>query len=136
VGPLQRLLLPSEHWPQAPVGWHAGVAPAHSPSPAQARQVCVARLHTGAMPLHCAFDVQGTQVALVTSQTGVAPEQRLALVAEQTPQAPLGSQAGVAPLQSTSPPQARQVCVAALHTGVMPLHCTFDVHETQVPAGV
>ena len=136
MAPVQRLPLPSEHWPQAPDGWQAGVAPPHSPSPAHARQVCVARLQTGVMPPHCAFDVQGTQTPAAASQTGVAPPQRLALVAEQTPQAPLGSQAGVAPLQSTSPPQARQVCVAALHTGVMPLHCTFDVHETQVPAGV
>ena len=34
-----RLALPSEHWPQAPDGWQAGVAPPHSLSPVQARQV-------------------------------------------------------------------------------------------------
>jgi hypothetical protein len=82
--------LPSEHSPQAPLGWQAGTAPPHSPSAAQARQECVARLHTGAVPPHCAFDVHGTQVAAATSHTGVAPPQRLAFVAEQTPQAPPG----------------------------------------------
>ena len=54
----------SEHWPHAPVGWQAGVAPPHSPSPAHARQVCVVVLHTGVVPEHCAFDVHGTQVAV------------------------------------------------------------------------
>jgi len=66
------------------------VAPPQSPSPAQGRQECVARLQTGVKPPHCAFDVHGTQIALGTSQTGVAPMQRVALVAEQTPQAPDG----------------------------------------------
>jgi hypothetical protein len=128
--------LPSEHWPQAPLGWQAGTAPPHSPSPAQARQVCVATLHTGVVPPHCAFDVQGTQIAAATSQTGVAPPQRLALVAEQTPHAPPGWHAGVAPPQSASPAQARQVCVATLHTGVAPPHCAFAVQGTHVPPGV
>jgi hypothetical protein len=128
--------LVAEHCPHAPDGWHAGVVPLHSPSPAHARQVCAATLQTGVTPPHSVFELQLTQVPVVTLHAGIETEQRVVLVAEQTPQAPLGSQAGVAPLQSTSPPQARQVCVAALHTGVMPLHCTFDVHETQVPAGV
>jgi hypothetical protein len=82
--------LPSEHWPQAPLGWQAGVAPLHSPSDPQARQVCVAVLQTGFVPPHWAFDVQGTQVAEGASQTGVPPVQRVALVAEQTPQVPFG----------------------------------------------
>ena len=51
-----------EHWPHAPLAWHAGVAPPHSPSPPHARQVCVAVLHTGVVPPHCAFDTHGTQV--------------------------------------------------------------------------
>ena len=80
--------MPSEHWPQAPDGWQAGFVPPHSPSPAQARQVCVARLQTGAVPAHCAFDTHGTQVPAAVKQTGVAPEQALALVAEHCPQAP------------------------------------------------
>jgi hypothetical protein len=83
------VVLPSEHWPHAPDGWQAGVAPPHSVSPAQERQVCVGRLQTGVVPPHCAFDTHGTQVAVATSQAGVAPLQRLALVAEQIPHAPL-----------------------------------------------
>jgi hypothetical protein len=93
-------------------------------------------LQTGVMPPHWAFDVHGTQVAVAASQTGVAPPQRVALVAEQTPQAPPGWQAGVAPPQSPSPAHARQVCVAALQIGVAPPHCAFDTHGTQVPPAV
>jgi hypothetical protein len=52
----------AEHCPQAPDVWQAGVAPPHSPSPPQPRQVCVAVLQIGVVPPHCAFDVQGTQV--------------------------------------------------------------------------
>jgi uncharacterized protein (DUF2237 family) len=55
--------LVAEHWPQAPDGWQAGVAPPHSLSPAHARQLCVVVLHTGVAPPHCAFDVQATQIA-------------------------------------------------------------------------
>ena len=70
---MQRALFVAEHSPHAPVGWHAGVVPPHSPSAAQARQVCVAVLQTGVVPPHWAFDVHGTQVALAVSHTGVAP---------------------------------------------------------------
>jgi hypothetical protein len=129
-------VLPSEHSPQAPVGWQAGVVPPHSPSAAQARQVCVAVLHTGVVPPHCAFDVHGTQTPAATLQAGVAPMQSVALVAEQTPQAPDVWQAGVEPPQSPSPAHARQVCVAALQIGVAPPHCAFDTHETQTPPAV
>ena len=88
VAPVHRVVLVAEHWPHAPPGWQAGVAPPHSVSPAHARHVCVAVLHTGVLPPHWAFDVHGTQVAEAASQTGVAPVQRVALVAEQTPQMP------------------------------------------------
>jgi hypothetical protein len=44
----------AEHWPHAPFGWQAGVAPPQSASLAQAWQVC-----------------------RMGSQTGVAPEQSL-----------------------------------------------------------
>jgi hypothetical protein len=98
--------------------------------------VCVVVLQTGVRPPHWAFDVHGTQVALAASHTGVAPEQRVAFVAEQVPHAPDGWQAGVAPPQSVSPAQARQVCVAVLQTGVAPAHCAFDVHGTQSPPAV
>ena len=56
-----------------------------------------------------------------------------AFVAEHCPQAPDAWQAGVAPPQSASPPQARQLCVAVLQMGVVPPHCAFDTHGTQVP---
>ena len=82
-------MLPSEHWPHAPDGWPAGVAPPHSLSPAHERQVCVVVLHTGVVPPHCALETHGTQVAVATSQAGVAPLQRVAFVAEHTPHAPL-----------------------------------------------
>ena len=130
------MALVAEHWPQAPDASQAGVAPPHSPSPAQARQLWVAVLQTGVVPPHCAFDVQGTHVVLATSQTGVAPLQAVAFVAEHWPHAPVASQAGVAPPHSPSPAQARQVCVVVLHTGVDPPHWAFDVQATQVEAGV
>ena len=57
----------AEHCPHAPDDapdvWQAGVAPPHSPSPAQARQAWVVVLQTGVVPLHCAFDTHGTHVA-------------------------------------------------------------------------
>ena len=57
----------------------------------------------------------------------------MALVAEHWPHAPDGSQAGVVPWQSPSPPHARQACVAVLQIGFEPLHCVFERHGTQVP---
>jgi hypothetical protein len=42
----------AEHSPQAPDAWQAGVAPPHSPSPAQARHVLLATSHTGVAPEH------------------------------------------------------------------------------------
>jgi hypothetical protein len=82
VAPEQAVALVVEHWPHAPPGWQAGVAPPQSASPAQARQTCVVVLQTGAEPPHWAFDVQGTHVPLIVKQTGVAPEQAVALVPE------------------------------------------------------
>ena len=93
-------------------------------------------LHTGVVPPHWAFDVHGTHVAVAASQTGVAPEQRVALVAEQTPQAPPGWQAGVAPPHSLSPLQARQVCIIGSHTGLAPPQSASVRQGTQVPLGV
>lgn len=58
------------------------------------------------------------------------------MVAEHWPQAPDDSQAGLAPPQSVSPAQARQLCVVVLHTGAVPPHCAFEVHGTQVPVVV
>ena len=62
---MQALALVAEHWPQAPVDSHAGVAPPHSPSLAHAWQAWAVGLHTGAVPPHCAFEVHGTQVPVV-----------------------------------------------------------------------
>ena len=80
----------SEHWPHAPDGSQAGVAPPHSASAPQARHVCNVVLQTGVSPPHWAFEVQGTQVPAEVRQAGVAPLHLLVLVAEQTPQAPDG----------------------------------------------
>ena len=86
--------------------------PPHSPSPAQARQTWAVVLQTGVTPPHSALEMQLTQVPLATLHAGIDPLQRVVFVAEQTPQAPDGWQAGVAPApQSPSPPQPRQVCV-------------------------
>jgi hypothetical protein len=93
-------------------------------------------LQTGVVPPHWAFDVQGTQVPVAVKQAGVAPVQAVALVAEHWPQAPLVWQAGVAPPQSVSAPQARHVWVVVLQTGVVPPHWAFDVQGTQVPVAV
>ena len=136
VAPVHWVAFVAEHWAQAPPGWQAGVAPPHSPSPAQARQVWVAVLQTGVEPPHCAFDVHGTQTAAATSQAGVAPEHRVVFVAEHCAHAPLAWQAGVAPPHSLSPPQPRQVLVARLQIGVAPPHWAFDVHGTHVPVVV
>jgi hypothetical protein len=57
----------------------------------------------------------------------------VALVAEHCPQAPLAWQAGVAPLQSPSALQARQVRVVASQIGVVPPHCASETQATQVP---
>jgi hypothetical protein len=112
------------------------VPPPHSPSLAQARQVCVAVLQTGAVPPHWAFEVQGTQMPLVVKQAGVLPVHWVVFVAEHCPHAPDGWQAGVEPPHSASLPQPRQVCEPVLQTGVEPPHCAFEVHATQVPAPV
>ena len=87
--PPHALLLVAEHWPQAPLASQAGVAPPHSPSPAQARQTCVVVLQTGVVPPQFAFDVHGTHVAVATLQAGVAPVHLVALLAEHCAQAPL-----------------------------------------------
>jgi hypothetical protein len=62
VAPTQALAFVAEHCPHFPDAWHAGVAPPHSLSPPQPRQVCVLRLQTGEVPPHWAFDTQDTQV--------------------------------------------------------------------------
>jgi hypothetical protein len=112
----------AEHWPQAPLGWQAGVALAHWPSLAQGWQTWIVVLQMGVTPPQFALEVHGTQVAVETSQAGVAPVHLAALVVEQTPQAPLGWQAGVALGHWLSEVQAWQVWVVVLQTGVAPPH--------------
>jgi len=126
--------LPAEHSPQAPVGSQAGVAPPHSPSPAQARQALTARSQTGVAPEPCAFEVHGTQRPRAVSQAAAAPVQRDAFDAEHCPHAPDGWQAGVEPPpQSPSAAQARHACDVASQTGIMPLHCASLRQATHVP---
>jgi hypothetical protein len=126
--------LVAEHWPQAPVDWQAGVAPPQSVSPAHARHRWVVVLQTGVVPPHSAFVLQLAHKPTATLQTGIIPEHFVLLVAEQTPHAPVGWQAGVAPPpQSVSPVQARQVWVVVLQTGVVPPHSALETHGTHVP---
>jgi len=89
-GPVHREALLAEHWPQAPLGWQAGVAPPHWPSLEHGTQVCVAPSQMGVVPAQSAFVAQRTQVPLLVSQTGVAPVHRVEFPAEHWPQAPLG----------------------------------------------
>jgi hypothetical protein len=56
------VLLPAEHWPHEPEPWQAGVAPWHSLSPVQARQVWKATSQTGVEPEQSASARQRTQV--------------------------------------------------------------------------
>jgi hypothetical protein len=136
VAPAHCAVLVAEHWPHAPEAWQAGVALPHSPSPAQARQMCAAVLQTGLVPPHSASLMQLTHVPVGTSQAGVVPVHLVMLVAEQMPQAPDAWQAGVAPLQSPSPPQPRQVWVPPSQTGVVPLQSALATQRTQVPVAV
>ena len=136
-GATQRFVFVGEHWPHAPDDWHAGVAPPHSPSPAQARQMCAAVLQTGVTPPHWALEMQFMHVPLETLHAGIDPVQRVVFVAEQTPHAPEGWQAGVAPLpQSASVPQARQVWLVVSQTGVVPEQSASARHATQEPVAV
>jgi len=93
-------------------------------------------LQTGVAPPHSAFEMQLTQVPVATLQAGIEPVHRVVLVAEQTPHPPLGWQAGVAPPQSPSPPQPRQVWLVGSQIGVVPEQSAFARQETQVPVAV
>ena len=69
-------------------------------------------------------------------QSGVVPMQRSELPAEHWPHAPPGWQAGVDPLHSLSPLQARQVWNAGSQTGVAPPQSASARQGTQVPVDV
>jgi hypothetical protein len=96
---VQAVALVAEHCPHAPDDWQAGVAPPHSLSPLQARQVRKAGSHTGVVPPQSASARHPTQVLVAVRQTGVAPEHWL-LCRHCTQVATLVSQIGVAPPQS------------------------------------
>ena len=112
----------AEQTPQAPLGWQAGVAPPHCASLVHPVQVRVVGLQTGAAALQSAFEVQPTHWPFARLHDGVAPTQAFMFVEEHWPQAPDGSQAGVAPPQSWSPAQGTQVCVTRSQTGSVPPH--------------
>jgi hypothetical protein len=75
-------------------------------------------------------------VPVATLQTGVEPPHIALLFAEQTPHAPLGWQAGVAPPHSLSPLHPRQVRKAGSQTGVAPLQSDAARQPTQIFAEV
>jgi hypothetical protein len=133
VGPVHFETFDAEHTPHAPVGSQAGVAPPHSPSPEQPRQVCVVVSHVGVVPLQFAFDVQPTQMPAVASHIEVAPAHRRSFVAEHAPQVPFGWHAGAEAdiVQSASAAHARQTWAVRSHTGLLPLQSASPAHATQ-----
>jgi hypothetical protein len=132
-GVTQDVALLSEHSPQAPLAWQAGVAPPQSPSPPHARQACSVPSHTGVVPEHSLLETQATQSPEGTWQTGVVPPQRVAFVTEHWPHAPPGWQAGVMPPHSLSPLQARHAWKAGSQTGVAPEQSASARQATHVP---
>jgi hypothetical protein len=134
--PPHLLTLVAEHAPHAPEGSQAGVAPPHSPSPAHPRHACVVVLHTGVAPPQSALATQPTHAPVPTLQTAVEPVHFDVFVAEHAPHAPEGSQAGTAPLQSTSPAHPRQTCVVVLQMGAAPPQSTLARQPTHVPVVV
>lgn len=136
VAPEHAPALVAEHCPHAPLGWHAGVDPPHSPSPPQARQRCVPPSHTGVEPPQSALATQRTHVPVGAKQTGVAPPQASEFDVEHWPHAPLVWQAGVAPPHSPSAPQPRHISSARSHTGVAPPQSELARQPTQALVAV
>jgi hypothetical protein len=127
----------AEHWPHAPEGSQAGVAPPQSPSPPQARQAWVVASQMGLLPLHWALVTHDTQVPLPVLQYGVVPVQSVVLPLEHWPHAPDGSHAGVEPPQSLSPPQPRQAWRLPSQIGAVALlQSALARHDTHVPVVV
>ena len=122
VAPEHSLALVAEHWAQAPPGWQAGVAPPHSPSASQMRQLWLVGSHTGWAAAHCPSTRQLTHSPDAASHRGVVPAQADVSAAEHWPQAPLGWQAGVAPPHWASAAQPWQVCAWRSQTGAVAPH--------------
>jgi hypothetical protein len=135
VAPVHRLVSLAEHWPHAPPGWHAGVAPPHSPLPAQPRQVWLVPSQIGVLPPHWAAVRHATQVPVGVWHSGVVPAHAVPLAAEHWPQAPPGWHAGVVPPHSPSPAQPRQAWNTGSQTGVAPEQSLSARHATHVPDG-
>jgi len=135
VAPVHEVVFVGEHAPHEPFVSQAGVAPEHSVSLWHPRHVCAVVLQTGVPPAQLVFETQATQEPAAVSQAGVAPVHLVAFVAEQAPQAPEGSHAGVPPPHSPSPAQARHACVVVLQTGVAPEQSAFATQPTQEPVG-
>jgi hypothetical protein len=100
----------------------------------QGPHACVVVLHTGVAPPQSVSETQPTQAPVDGRQAGVEPVHLLVFVAEQTPHEPVGSQAGVAPAQSTSLAHARHVWVPGLQMGALPPQSAFAMQPTHVPA--
>ena len=135
VAPVHRLVSLVEHWPHAPPGWHAGVAPPQSTLPAHARQVWLTLSQIGVAPPHWADDTHATHVPVGAWHSGVVPMHAVALPAEHWPHAPPGWHAGVALPHSLSPAQPRQAWNAGSHTGVAPPQSLSAWHATHTPVG-
>jgi hypothetical protein len=139
LAPTQRALLVGEHSVQAPargpVVWQtgrAGSAQLGAPLTVQGMHWCVAGEQNGVGPAQSLFDTQPTQIPpLTTSHTGRAAGQAARLVAEHSPQAPLGKQAGVVPPHSPSPPHPRQTLVPPSQTGLSPGQVAALTQPTQ-----
>jgi hypothetical protein len=111
--PVHNVTSVAEHWPQLPLLWQAGAT----------------KLGQGERPLEPKSPVQPEQVKVAVLQDGVALEQRVRLVGEHRPHAPLASHAGVAPPQSESEPHFAHRPLTVLQTGVAPEHCVLLVAE-------
>ena len=135
VVPPQRDALLAEHWPHAPLGWQAGVAPA---------ALAVARARPAGVRRDVAHRRRPAALRVAsrtarTSPTGrrtraSRPRTGVAFVAEQMPAR--AARAGTPASRRRSRRRrrtARQVCVARLQTGVAPPHCAFEMHGTQLP---
>ena len=82
VAPVQRVEFVAEHWPHVPLVWQAGVAPPHSLSPAQPRQLWKVASHLGAAAGQSPSARQVTQLPLGAWQSGFVPVHSVVLVAE------------------------------------------------------
>lgn len=133
-GAVQAAVLPAAHSPHAPLGRQTAVAPEQSAEAVQGRQVRVVPSQVGARPSQSADDTQPTQTPAATSHRDIEPPQAVRLLAEHSPQTPVDIQAGVAPPQSPSPLQARQMRVPLSQIGVPPPQSAADRQPTQTLA--